>query len=109
MRGTNSGDEVGAVPAKIHSYGDSEFKGQGGQTMYCFHCPGCGYDHPFHVPAWQWNGSMDVPTFRPSLMVFGMEPSKRCHSWVTDGKIQFLADTFHDLRGQTVELPDWDD
>lgn len=30
-----------------------------------------------------------------------------CHSFVTDGKIQFLSDCTHELAGQTVELPDW--
>jgi hypothetical protein len=29
-----------------------------------------------------------------------------CHSFVTNGKIQFLADCTHKLAGQTVELPD---
>ena len=27
-----------------------------------------------------------------------------CHSFVTDGKIQFLGDCTHELAGQTVEL-----
>jgi hypothetical protein len=96
------------MAAKIKSYGESEREGKP-QTVYCFHCPGCGYDHPFHVPAWKWNGSLDKPTFTPSLMCFGTMPEKRCHSYVTDGKIQFLVDSFHELRSKTVELPDWDD
>ena len=29
-----------------------------------------------------------------------------CHSFVTDGRIQFLGDCTHDLAGHTVELPD---
>lgn len=32
----------------------------------------------------------------------------RCHSHVKDGKIQFLSDCTHALKGTTVELPDWD-
>lgn len=32
-----------------------------------------------------------------------------CHSFVTDGKIQFLNDCFHSLKGQTVDLPDWEE
>ena len=30
-----------------------------------------------------------------------------CHSFVTDGRIQFLADCTHALAGQTVDLPEW--
>ena len=84
-----------------------------------FHCPGCGYDHAFTVgpqndvggvarPRWNWNGSFDAPTFTPSLLCNKDIPECRCHSFVTDGKIQFLADCFHKLAGQTVELPDYD-
>lgn len=35
--------------------------------------------------------------------------SKRCHSFVTDGRIQFLSDCTHGLAGQTVPLPPWPD
>jgi hypothetical protein len=78
-----------------------------------FNCPGCGCNHPFHVgftgrPNWSWNGDYDKPTFSPSLVVFKDEPSQRCHSFVTDGKIQFLGDCFHDLKNQTVEIPEWE-
>jgi hypothetical protein len=31
-----------------------------------------------------------------------------CHSFVTDGQIQFLTDCTHALAGKTVELPDFD-
>jgi Family of unknown function (DUF6527) len=78
-----------------------------------FHCPGCGVDHPFRVggdntkPQWKWNGSLDKPSFTPSLVVFASEPSRRCHLIMTDGKIQFLNDCYHELKGQTVDCPDW--
>ena len=29
-----------------------------------------------------------------------------CHSFVTDGRIQYLDDCTHELRGQTIDLPD---
>lgn len=32
-----------------------------------------------------------------------------CHSFVTDGKIQFLGDCTHNLVGQIVELPEIDE
>ena len=90
---------------KIHDYGENP----DGSHDYVFHCLGCGYSHPFNVPRWTWNGSFDKPTFTPSLLCWGMVPEKRCHSFVTDGKIQYLSDCFHSLAGQTVELPNWDE
>jgi len=57
---------------------------------------------------WTWNGSTEAPTLRPSVLTTGMSPSSehnfRCHSWVNDGKAQFLNDCSHDMAGQTVEL-----
>jgi len=52
---------------------------------------------------------MDKPTFSPSLLVFKDVPARRCHSFVADGSIQFLSDCFHELKNQTVEIPEWDD
>lgn len=96
------------MSAKIHHIGPDIREGVA-QEVYVFHCPGCGYSHPFHVPHWTWNKSLDKPTFTPSLMCNRDDPSRRCHSFVTDGKIQFLNDCYHDLKGQTVEIPDWDE
>lgn len=69
------------------------------------YCPGCEDTHQMPVEAghscrWQWNGSLDRPTLQPSVHVIG-----RCHSWINDGKIQFLSDCTHKLAGQTVPLP----
>lgn len=74
-----------------------------------FHCPGCGNAHPFDLNRWTWNGSMDRPTFTPSLLCNQHHPESRCHSFVADGRIQFLSDCHHALAGQTVDLPDWDE
>ncbi len=86
-----------------------------GYHNYVFHCPGCGYSHPFAAggppgihPQWEWNGSFDKPTFTPSLLCNQDDPKSRCHSFVTNGQIQFLPDCWHALKGQTVDLPDWD-
>jgi hypothetical protein len=89
---------------KIHRMGPRA----DGQQVYAFECPGCGYGHIFEVPRWTWNGSFDKPTFTPSLLCNQHDPASRCHSFVTDGKIQFLSDCWHHLKGQTVDLPDWD-
>jgi Family of unknown function (DUF6527) len=83
------------------------------ETQYAFHCPGCEGGHSIRVkgpePCWGWNGSLSAPTFTPSILVDKDRPERRCHSFVTDGKIRFLDDCFHALKGQTVELPEWDD
>ena len=93
---------------KLHEYKNDGSEGR----LFVFHCPGCEYDHPFHVgwttrPSWDWNGSMEAPTFTPSLLVFKDMPERRCHSFVKDGKIQFLQDCWHKLAGQTVDIPEW--
>ncbi|WEX16299.1 DUF6527 family protein [Pseudomonas sp. G11] len=41
--------------------------------------------------------------------VFASRFGKVCHSFVTNGRIQFLGDCTHKLAGQTVDLPDWED
>lgn len=85
-----------------------------------FRCPGCGDVHSVSVigsHAWGWNGSADKPTFTPSVLVtYPANPNavekykewrteRRCHSFVADGRIQFLSDCTHALAGQTVDLP----
>ncbi len=93
-----------------------------------FHCPGCGSLHQVAVDApfdngarWGFNGSLDRPTFTPSVLVTytanpdagpGFEEwrtERRCHSFVTDGQIQFLSDCTHHLAGLTVDLPEYGD
>lgn len=101
------------MAAKIHYLGDNNLGPRGGK-LYVFHCPGCEYGHPFEIEApggagWTWNGSLDKPTFTPSLLVCKDSPEYRCHSFVKDGQIQFLSDCHHKLAGLTVELPDWND
>lgn len=99
--------------------------------LIAFHCPGCDEFHHVRLKTdgprgWTWNGSGDAPTFSPSVLVTGSArflseeehtrvmqgekvdlPQMRCHSFVTDGRIQFLGDCTHALAGQTVDLPDW--
>jgi hypothetical protein len=80
-----------------------------GERALTFQCPGCGCAHFFTVGGphgWQWNGSVDLPTVTPSIKVTGVGV---CHSYVTNGKIIFLADCTHPLAGKTVDLPDWED
>jgi len=100
--------------AKIHKM--CEDAGLFKETDYAFHCPGGECGHAIRVkgpePCWGWNGSTEAPTFTPSIFVNrgSTNPTApQCHSFVTDGKIQFLGDCSHSLKGQTVELPDWDE
>lgn len=101
-------------------------------TGYKFMCPGC---KELHQPsdAWKFNGDFERPTFEPSVLVtsghfvdgdktacwctFNAEQRDKgeqesgfscqiCHSFVRDGKIEFLSDSTHDLAGQTVDLPE---
>jgi hypothetical protein len=114
-------------------------------------CPGCGDDHTLPTDwlppgmersphyalhaTWGFNGSLDAPTFTPSIKAttghycknppvpgncacdfqerFPDEdpwkwPCGICHSYVRDGRIEFLPDCTHALAGQTVDLPDID-
>lgn len=84
-------------------------------------------------PYWSWNGNLERPTFNPSVLVrtghychtppvpgncacdfqerFPEEdpwawPCVVCHSFVRDGRIQFLGDCTHALAGKTVDLPE---
>lgn len=85
-------------------------------------------------PRWGWNGNAEKPTFTPSVLVRGIrddmdeatqaaydalgpsqirgaidDPRFRsvCHTFVTDGRIQFLGDCTHSLAGQTVDMSPW--
>ena len=94
-----------------------------------FLCPGCKDHHTVPVPphprAWGWNGSVSSPTLTPSVLVRAghYAPSWKqgdscwcgkdytfkcylCHSFVRDGRIEFLGDCTHELAGKTVELAD---
>lgn len=73
-----------------------------------FRCPGCDDEHVVRIEgagAWGFNGDMDHPTLTPSVLVRYGDGS-RCHSFVRDGRIEFLSDCSHALAGQTVELPE---
>lgn len=110
-----------------------EMKRTDGIRSMMFDCPGCGLLHHVRVegsgvPVWTWNGDMERPTFSPSVLVtwdqgdppvtaenyeeYKKNPwpqtkvHKVCHSFVRDGRIQFLGDCTHALAGQTVDLPE---
>ena len=53
---------------------------------------------------WTWNGDIDKPTLRPSVLTRGGDWV--CHSWINDGEVVFLSDCTHDLKDTTVALLD---
>jgi hypothetical protein len=82
-------------------------------------------------PRWQWNGDAERPTFSPSVHVTGTDMTEKgeadyaawiaagcparngvafesapvvCHTFVTDGRIQYLNDCTHALAGQTIDM-----
>lgn len=72
-----------------------------------FWCPGCDIAHGVNS-TWAFNEDYEKPTFSPSVLATGSEwEGKRCHSFVNQGRIQFLTDSTHDLAGQTVAIPAW--
>lgn len=81
-------------------------------------CPGCNELHmpysllegcePMLGPHWDWDGNTVRPTFSPSLLV--QSDGHVCHSYIREGRWQFLGDCTHALANQTVDmvpLPDW--
>lgn len=86
-----------------------------------FYCEGCEGLHGVNN-TWGFNGDFENPTFSPSIHVRGTQPITDeehdliiagkyvkprpliCHSFVTDGRMQYLDDCTHKLAGQTVEL-----
>lgn len=80
-----------------------------GDRVYIW-CPGCHENHWVNTGpgGWTFDGNVERPTFSPSILVeWGNQPGdRRCHSFVRGGRIQFLNDCTHGLRGQTVDLPD---
>lgn len=93
-----------------------------GITYLTFQCPGCKTIHQITTAGvpnpWGWDGSLERPTITPSVLVtWEANPdaapefsewhkARRCHSFVRDGRIEFLSDSTHALAGQTVDLPE---
>ena len=84
---------------------------------YAFYCEGCGNYHMYYTEKpndigakWTFNGDLDRPTFRASMLIRMNKEQDNvdlvCHSFVTDGKIQYLNDCTHHLKGQTIEMKD---
>jgi hypothetical protein len=99
---------------------------QTNDNRYLFYCEGCQMLHGVNN-TWTFNNDFQKPTFSPSILVRGTQPitdeehelimigkyiePRRfvCHSFVTDGRIQYLNDCSHKLAGQTIELKEVED
>lgn len=81
---------------------------EGREAGWLFWCPGCEEMHHFEKGRWAKSGTLDKPTFSPSLVVRA-GTDRVCHSFVRDGNIQFLNDCHHELAGQTVAMKDLDE
>lgn len=107
----------------------------GGVIFFCPGCEGVHAINSSQTGLkWTYNGNPDSPTFSPSIdyksghYVPGEDGKDcwctfeerfpkykgrkhpvcyHCHSFVTDGRIQFLGDCTHALAGQTVPIPEW--
>jgi hypothetical protein len=102
------------------------------EQKYMFYCEGCKENHMFDERG-TFNGDIIKPTFTPSLLMRSghyvpehdgdscwctynaAHPDnpapfkcRVCHSFVTDGKIQYLSDCTHELAGQTIDLKSTD-
>jgi hypothetical protein len=96
---------------------------------FMFWCPGCQCAHGIWTKkrntlnaVWSFNGDMEKPTFSPSLLIkFTRDltdaehtkimsgepvniPPTVCHSFIREGRIEFLGDCTHALAGQTVPM-----
>lgn len=71
-----------------------------------FYCKGCKSIHCVSTKLWQFNNDYEKPTFNPSVLVTGPN-MPRCHSFITDGKIQYLNDCTHELVGKIIELEEY--
>lgn len=105
----------------------SKVEREGAEDYLWFWCDGCETHHRVPVTGshkWDWNGSSEKPTLTPSILVratrtptedevtrilagevLQMEKTV-CHTFVTNGRIQYLGDCTHTLAGQLVDLPE---
>lgn len=75
-----------------------------GSKTYEHYCPGCEGLHP--LPSqWKFNGNLESPSFTPS---FNQMPgnARQCHYVITDGIIHYQTDSWHELKGQKIPMPD---
>lgn len=81
---------------------------KGGDGQLLFWCPACDTAHAISLKpgsGWTFDGNAESPTFTPSVLA--RTGNTVCHSFVVAGRMQFLNDCSHAMKGKTVEIPDW--
>lgn len=77
------------------------------QGSAIYYCPGCKQYHQINS-TWTITGTDEEPTVNPSILVRGYLNEQIqngvCHSFIRKGKIEFLSDCSHELKGQTVSM-----
>lgn len=90
----------------------------GAKGMATYWCPGCKRAHsitfgPEGTETWTWDGNAEHPTFAPSILANGTRGASseewnrrhpRCHSFVREGRIEYLSDCEHAMAGTTVDM-----
>ena len=105
-----TGEMLKVLTSKLHEHTIK------GGSFYEFWCPGCKTSHLYPVkreadwclgsnPSWFFDGSMEKPTFTPSLKEWD-DKGIVCHINLTSGIICFDGDCRHELRGKSVPMVD---
>jgi hypothetical protein len=92
------------------------FGPDGAYFTHAHWCPACNEFHDFAVEQpfsngarWTFDGDVAAPTMTPSMNIrigpFKDGTMNVCHYYLTCGRILFLGDCTHELKGQTVDLP----
>lgn len=103
-------NQVGALSSILRS-----ITAKNGDKAVAFYCPGCKEVHAVWIKgpvAWEYNNDPVRPTFKPSYRTYlpatdDMPERTLCHCYITSGLIQYLSDCAHELKSQTVPIPDW--
>ena len=102
------------IGTKLRTFGSDEgYTGEGVEH----YCPACESIHGFAVAKpfrngakWSFDGNAEAPTFAPSMNIrtgpFDDGRIDVCHYFLRAGRIEYLGDCTHGLKGQTVDLPD---
>lgn len=92
-------------------------------------CPGCQEIHVIQTdraPAWSFDGSVESPTFGPSIKITsvkkvvvngkwtgewvidnnGKAVPHICHYFLQSGILKYCTDTTHEFSGLTIRLPE---
>lgn len=80
---------------------------------FYMYCPGCKHMHVINTKrlnarnaSWSFNRDMELPTFNPSIKIFGDKDEVICHFFLHSGQLEYCLDSKHELSQQRVLLPE---